>query len=191
MSGTTTSPDLGRGGAQKATDWNGVGLTPSRSQPLAAVSSKSLLCLSSQRRSSPLTLKTSTRMLAAPSPTTSGFAVSMRRKNSAKLVLVATPLIPETDMWPPLRPSKKSRSTNTGSPSRPRPTASGRPISSLYSALSRSAPVARSTTSPGSGDTQSSGSMRVIATWAERTLAAGRMPSAAIRCVSDSNVAPS
>ena len=94
-------------------------------------------------------------------------------------------------MWPPLRPSKKSRSTCTGRPSRPRPIGSGRPISSAYSAFARSSPVARSTASPGSGETQISGSTRVTATCADRTFAAGMMPSSAIRCVSDSNEAPS
>ncbi len=54
----------------------------------------------------------------------------MRRKNSANDVFVATPLMPQMDMWPPLRPSKKSRSTWTGSPSRPSPMREGRSISS-------------------------------------------------------------
>ena len=125
-------------------------------------------------------------MFDAPSPTIAvcSRAESMRRKNSANDVFVATPEMPLIDMWPPLRPSKKSRSTWTGSSSRPMPTASGRPISSTYSAFARSSPVARSTVSPGSGETHTSGSTRVTCTCAVRTFAAGMMPSSAMRCVS-------
>ena len=130
VSGSSTSPDFRLGGAQKHTLGNGVASTPSEAQPAAACSSNSRLGLSSHSRSSPLTLKTSTRRFAAPSPRICGCAVSMRRKNSANEVLVATPLMPLIDMWPPLRPSKKSRSTCTGSSSRPIPTGSGRLISS-------------------------------------------------------------
>ena len=62
-----------------------------------------------------------------------------------------------------------------GGPSRPRRAPSP-----------RSSPVARSTTSPGSGETHTSGSTRVTATRADRTFAAGMMPSSATRWVSDS-----
>ena len=51
--------------------------------------------------------------------------------------------------------------------------------------------MARSTISPGSGETHTSGSTRVTETRAERTFAAGMIPSSATRCVSDSNAAPS
>ncbi len=128
--GSSTSPERSRGGAQSDTEGKGAGSTPSARQAAAASGVKWRLGLSSQSRSSPFTLKTSTRRLRPASPTTSVRAVSRRRKKRAKEVLVATPLMPEIDMWPPLRPSKKSRSTNTGSPSRPSPTGRGRSISS-------------------------------------------------------------
>ena len=193
VSGTTTSPLWRRGGAQKRTLGNGAGSTPRADHASRAPScaSNNRLDRSSQSRSSPLTLNTRTRRLAAPVPTTSGAEVSMRRKNRANEVLVATPEIPLMDMWPPLRPSKKSRSTWTGAPSRPSPMGNGRSISSAYRALRRSSPVARATSSPGSADTHTSGSTRVTATRAVRTFAAGMMPSSAIRCVSDSYWAPS
>ena len=130
VSGTTTSPERLRAGAQNRTEGNGPGSTPSFAHPAAASSSKKRFGLSSHSRSSPFTLKTRTRRLDAPSPTTPGWPVSIRRKNSANDVLVATPLMPLIDMCPPLRPSKKSRSTATGSPSRPMPIGRGRPISS-------------------------------------------------------------
>ena len=93
-----TSPEYRRGGAQKLTDGNGAGSRPSRLQASVASSSRYRLGLSSHNRSSPLTLKTSTRRLAAPSPRMSGREVSMRMKNRAYEVLVATPEIPEIDM---------------------------------------------------------------------------------------------
>ena len=177
-----------RGGAQNRTLGNGAGATPIAAQPSAAPSAPGNreFGLSSHRRSSPFTLNTSTRRLAALSPTTSGEAVSTRRKNNANEVFVATPEMPAIDMWPPLRPSKKSRSTWTGAPSRPSPTGSGRSIWSVYSARLRSSPVARSTGSPGSAETHTSGSTRVTATVADRTFCAGMIPSSAMRCVSDS-----
>src|SRR6266550_2956209 len=112
VSGTTTSPLWRRGGAQKRTLGNGAGSTPSAVQPSRAPSwaSNAALGRSSHSRSSPLTLNTRTRRFAAPEPTTSGVEVSIRRKNRANDVLVATPEIPLMDMWPPFRPSKKSRS---------------------------------------------------------------------------------
>ncbi len=127
-SGRSTSPERSRGGAQSETEGKGAGSTPNARQAAAAWSVKPRLALSSQSRSSPLTLKTSTRRLRPDSPTMSGRPVSMRRKNRAKEVLVATPLTPEMDICPPLRPSKKSRSTKRGLPSRPSPTGSGRSI---------------------------------------------------------------
>jgi hypothetical protein len=105
--------------------------------------------------------------------------------------LVATPETPEIEMCPPLRPSKKSRSTQMGSPSRANPMGSRRPISSAYSALSRLAPDTRYTGSPGSGATQISGSTRMVCTEAERASSAGSDPSSAMRNMSDSNRAPS
>ena len=128
MSGITVSPDDDRGGAQNATEGKGPAATPSRSQTVAASGSKKRLGRSSQSRSSPFTLKTRMRRLAAPSPRMSGRPLSSLRKNSAKDVLVATPEIPEMDMCPPFLPSKKSRSTYTGSPSRPSPMGRARSI---------------------------------------------------------------
>ena len=130
VSGTTTSPDRRRGRRPEARRWGTAsGSTPSAAQPAARLLAEEPLGSSSHSRSSPLTLNTSTRMLAAPSPTMPecSRAVSMRRKNSANDVFVATPLIPLIDMCPPLRPSKKSRSTWTGRSSRPMPVARGVP----------------------------------------------------------------
>ena len=65
------------------------------------------------------------------------------------------------------RPCARRRSRGRrapAAPSRPSPTGSGRSIWSAYSARARSSPVARSTGSPGSAETQTSGSTRVTAT---------------------------
>ena len=99
MSGIRSPPPR-RGGAQNRTLGNGAGSTPIAAHPSAAPSAcaNSRLGLSSHSRSSPLTLKTSTRRFAAASPTMDGEAVSTRRKNSANDVLVATPEMPAIDM---------------------------------------------------------------------------------------------
>ena len=99
VSGTSSgTPRLG--GAQKRTLGNGAGSTPIAAHPSAASSAwvNSRFGLSSHSRSSPFTLKTSTRRFAAPSPSTPGDAVSTRKKNSANDVFVATPDIPAIDM---------------------------------------------------------------------------------------------
>ena len=63
-------------------------------------------------------------------------------------------------------------------------------IWSKYSAWSRSLPSARRTTLPGSGGTNTSGSARVVITWAVSATWAGRRPSS-MRNTSESNRAPS
>ncbi len=181
-----------RPGAQRPTEGNGPGCVrpsarqrssrPARSSLAAYV----LLGRSRCSRSSPLTLKMSTRARFRMS----GCSSSRRVRASAVLVLVATPLMPEMEMCPPLVPSTKSRSRFTGAPSRARPMARRRVMVSSYSARDRSTPRARRTGSPGCGATHRSGSTRTTCTSAVRETSPGIWP-AAITCVSDGRVAPS
>ena len=62
------------------------------------------------------------------------------RRNSAKLVFVATPEMPEMETCAPRVPSRNSRLKKTGAPSRPSPTGTFASIWSKYSAWSRTAP---------------------------------------------------
>ena len=108
----------------------------------------------------------------------------------AYVVLVAMPLIPLMFTWAPRVPSRNSRLTYSGDPSRPSPAGSFAAIWSKYSASSRSVPTARCTSLPGRGETKTSGSTRVVVTWAASTTVAGSTPSW-MRNTSESKDAPS
>ena len=182
-----TSP--GRGGAKNATDANGSAGSSSRLYAARASSSSRAFGASRNSRSSPLTEKTSAFALVARAPSTPDRNSEWSRK-SAKLVLVATPEMPLIDTCAPRVPSRKSRSTYTGMPSRPSPTVTLRSIRSKQSARSRSLSTARRTTAPGHGGTYTSGSARVVAISAASCTWAGSTPSAT-RNTSEANVAPS
>ena len=110
-------------GANSSTLRNRPGeLTPSRVHCAAASVCTGNLALSRSRcmRSSPLTAKTSARVCGARGPSSrspSSVSNSMYSKNSAYVVFVATPEMPEIDTWPPLSPFRKEKSANTGWPS--------------------------------------------------------------------------
>ena len=121
-----------------------------------------------------------------------GEAVSTRRKNSANDVLVATPEMPRDRHVAALAPVEEVEIDVHGQRRRGR----GRPAAAAPSGRRRARGgvprrSARSTVSPGSAETHTSGSTRVTATRAVRTFCAGMMPSSAIRWVSDSYCAPS
>ena len=99
-----------------------------------------------------MTLKISARALVPSAPSAPERNTEYSRK-VAKLVLVATPEMPEIEMCAPRVPSRKSALMNIGTPSRPVPIGTRRSIRSKCSAASRAAPVARCTTAPGVGGT--------------------------------------
>src|SRR6516165_7613105 len=112
-------------------------------------------------------------------------------KNIANEVFVAIPDTPEIDTCAPRVPSRNSKLTYTGCPSRANPTGTlNEPISSKYRAESRCAPAARVTGAPGSGGTYISGSTRVTVTSATSHTSAGSAP-CSIRNTSEANRAPS
>ena len=108
----------------------------------------------------------------------------------AKVVLVATPLMPLMLTWAPRVPSRNSRLRKNFSSSRERPAGSFFFMVSKKRASLRSSPVALRTSSPGRGGTKISGSKRVAETMAASLTSAGRTPSS-IRKTSESNRAPS
>jgi hypothetical protein len=99
-----------------------------------------------------LTLKISALALTPSAPSTPERNTEYSR-NVAKLVLVATPEMPEIETWAPRWPSRKSALRKAGCPSRPMPIGIGRSIRSKCSAAARASPRARRTTAPGAGGT--------------------------------------
>src|SRR5690606_32777285 len=119
-------------------------------------------------------------------------------RNSAYVVLVATPEMPLMLTWAPRLPSRNSRLPYTGRPSRDRPAGHRASfILSKYSASSRSATSARRTAWPGRGGTSTSVSgsdgrmpTRVTETCAIVETDTGSVPSAS-RNTSEWKLAPS
>jgi hypothetical protein len=137
-----------------------------------------------------LTLKISTLVLCASPASTPQLMIECNR-NIANEVFVAIPDTPEIDTCAPRVPSRNSKFTYTGCPSRPNPTGTfDAPISSKYSADSRCAPTARLTAVPGNGGTYNSGSTRVTVTSATSHTSAGNAP-CSIKNTSEANRAPS
>ena len=103
---------------------------------------------------------------------------------------MATPETPLIEAWAPRVPSRNSRFAKTGSPVRVMPMGTFLSIRSMYRAFWKSSPWTTDTGVPGSGGMNTSGSMRVVWTWAAYEISTGRTPSAA-RNASLSNSAPS
>ena len=112
-----------RGGAQKRTSGKPPGLRQAEARPplveLAALLALGVPAVGVVEEQQVLALHVEDQHPHPPAH--AGVASSRRISASAVLVLVATPLMPEIETWPPLVPSRKSRSMCTGSPSRPRP----------------------------------------------------------------------
>ena len=165
------------------------GLDAERRPALGAPSSsKRRFGLSSHSRSSPFTLKTSTRRFAAPSPTHAAAMAGQHAEEEQRERGLRRDAADAADRHvAALAPVEEvevdvHRRAVAAEPDRQRPL-------HLVGVQRLRAFVAGGAIAPprrGRAETQISGSTRVTATVADRTFGAGMIPSSAMRCVSDS-----